>query len=42
MGKSESARRTEGGSNSIVGGDRSEVMIMEIVELTNKKVNVVR
>ena len=42
MREGESARRAEGRSDPIIRSDGSEVMIMEIVELTNKKVNVVR
>ena len=42
MREDESARRAEGRSNSIVRGDGPEVLIMEVVELTNKKVNVIR
>ena len=42
MREGESARRTEGRSDPVVRGDGSEVTIMEIVELTNKKVNVIR
>ena len=38
----ESTRRAKGGGDSVVGGDRPEVASMEIVELTNEKVNVVR
>ena len=42
MREGESTRRAEGRGDSIVGGDRPKVAIMEIVELTNEKVNVVR
>ena len=42
MGKGESARRSERGSHPIVGGDGSKVAGVEIVQLTNEKVNVVR
>ena len=42
MRESESARRAKGGGDSIVGGDRSEVSSVEVVELTNEKINVVR
>ena len=42
MRKSESARRAKRGGDSVVGGDRPKVASMEVVELTNKKVNVVR
>ena len=42
MRESKSARRTKGGSHPIVWGDRSEVSGMEIVQLANEKVDVVR
>ena len=42
MREGEGTRRTKRGGDSIVGGDRPEVSSMEIVELTNEKVNVVR
>ena len=42
MRKSESSRRTEKRGDLIVGGDRTEVPVVEVVQLTNKKVNVVR
>ena len=42
MRERESARRTKGGGHSIVGSDRSEITGVEIVELANKKVDVVR
>ena len=42
MGKSESARRTERGGNLIVRSDRVEVSGMEVVELPNKEIDVVR
>ena len=42
MRESESARRAKGGGDSIVGGDRPEVPRMKVVELANKKINVVR
>ena len=42
MRESESARRTKGGSNSIVRGDGPEVPSMKVVELADKKINVVR
>ena len=42
MGKGESTRRAKRGSYLIVGSNGSEVAGMEIVQLTNEKVNVVR
>ena len=42
MGKRESSRRTKGRGHSVVWSDGPEVAGMEIVELTNKKVDVVR
>ena len=42
MGKSEGARRAKGRSHPIVWGDGSEVSGVEVVQLANKKVNVVR
>ena len=42
MGKSERARRTKGGSYPLVWGDGSEVSVMEVVQLANEKVDVVR
>ena len=42
MRESESARRTKGESHPIVWGDGSEVPGMEVVQLANEKVNVVR
>ena len=42
MREGESARRAKGGSDSIVGGDRPKVASVEVVELANKKVDVVR
>ena len=42
MGKSESARRTKGRGDSIVRGDGPKIASVEVVELANEKVNVVR
>ena len=42
MREGESARRAKRRGNSIVRGDGPKVVSMEIVELTNEKVNVVR
>ena len=42
MREGESTRRVKRGGNSIVRGDGPEVASMEVVELTNEKVNVVR
>ena len=42
MRESEGARRTKGGGNLIVGSDRAEVPGMEVVELPNKEIDVVR
>ena len=42
MRKSEGARRTKGGGNLIVGSDRAEVPGVEVVELPNKEIDVVR
>ena len=42
MREGESTRRAKGRGDSIVRGDRPKVTSMEIVELTNEKVNVVR
>ena len=42
MRKGESARRTEGGSNLIVRSDRVEVPSIEVVELPDKEIDVVR
>ena len=42
MREGESTRRAKRGGDSVVRGDRPEVASMEVVELTNKKVNVVR
>ena len=42
MRESESTRRAKRGGDSIVGGDRPEVSSVEVVELANEKVNVVR
>ena len=42
MREGKSTRRAKGGGDSVVGGDRPEVASVEVVKLTNKKVNVVR
>ena len=42
MGKGEGARRAKGRGHPIIRGDRSEVSGVEVVQLANKKVNVVR
>ena len=42
MRESESTRGAKRRSDSIVGGDGPEVSSVEIVELANEKVNVVR
>ena len=42
MREGESTRRAEGGSHPIVWGDGSEVSGVEVVQLANKKVDVVR
>ena len=42
MREGESARRAKRGGDSVVRGDGPKVASMEVVELTNKKVNVVR
>ena len=42
MGKGESTRRTKGGGHPIVWGDGSKVPGMEVVQLANEKVDVVR
>ena len=42
MGKGEGKRRAKGRGDSVVRGDGPEVASVEIVELTNEKVNVVR
>ena len=42
MGKSESSRGTERRGDLIVGGDWTEVPSVEVVQLSNKKVNVIR
>ena len=42
MRKGESARRAKGRGHSIVWGDGSEVSGVEVVQLANKKVDVVR
>ena len=42
MGKGEGTRRAKGRGDSVVRSDGPEVTSMEIVELTNEKVNVVR
>ena len=42
MGKGEGTRRAEGRGHPIVRGDGSEVLVVEVVQLTNKKVDVVR
>ena len=42
MGKGESTRRTKGGGHPIVWGNGSEVPGMEVVQLANEKVDVVR
>ena len=42
MGKGESTRGTKGRSHPIVWGDGSEVSSVEVVQLANKKVDVVR
>ena len=42
MRKGESARRTKGRGHPIVWGDGSEVSGMEVVQLTNEKIDVVR
>ena len=40
--ESEGTRRTKGGSDLIVGGDGTEIPSMEIVQLPNKEIDVVR
>ena len=35
-------RRVKGRGNTVVGGDRPKVVGMEVVELSNEKINVVR
>ena len=42
MGKGESTRRAKGGGDLIVRSDGPKVVSMEVVELTNEKVNIVR
>ena len=42
MREGESARRAKGRGDSIVRGDGPKVASVEVVELTNEKVNVVR
>ena len=42
MGKGEGARRAKRRGHPIVRGDRSKVSVVEVVQLTNKKVDVVR
>ena len=42
MGKGESTRRAQGRSDSIVRSNGPKVPSMEVVELTNEKVNIVR
>ena len=42
MRESESARGTKGRGNLIVGGDRPKVAGVEVVELSNEKINVIR
>ena len=42
MGESESTRGTKGRSDLVVGGDRAEVPGMEVIQLPNKKVDIVR
>ena len=42
MGEGEGARRAKGRSHPIVWGDGSEVSGVEVVQLANKKVDVVR
>ena len=42
MGKGEGTRRAKGRGDSVVRGDGPKVVSMEVVELTNEKVNIVR
>ena len=42
MRESESVRRMKGRSHSIVGSDGPKVAGVEVIELSNKKVDVVR
>ena len=42
MREGESTRGVKRGGDSVVRGDGPKVASMEVVELTNKKVNVVR
>ena len=42
MREGESVRRVERRGNSIVRGDGPKVASVEVIELTNEKVNVVR
>ena len=42
MGKGESVRRAKGRGHPIVWGDGSEVSDVEVVQLANKKVDIVR
>ena len=42
MGEGESTRRAKGGGDSIVRGDGPKVASVEVVELSNKKIDVVR
>ena len=42
MGKGESTSRAKGGSNLVVGGNGAKVAGVEVVQLPNKEVNVVR
>ena len=42
MGKSEGTRRAKRGGDSVVGSDGAEVPCMEIVQLPNEEVDVVR
>ena len=42
MGKGESTRRTERRGNLVVGSDRAEVPGMEVVQLPNEKIDIVR
>ena len=42
MRESKSTRRVKRGGDSVIRGDGPKVASMEVVELTNEKVNVVR
>ena len=42
MREGESARRAERRSDSVVMGDGPKIASVEVVELTNEKVNIVR